>query len=125
MYMISILYALLERIYMKGMTNMKKSSIVILSGACCNPSMKSIDIQIEKVLKEAANEMEIEAIIKTVSIASAALGGFGGFGDKLGSAITSLLKEKGMGVLPLVIIDGEIRYYATVPSFNEICQLFK
>jgi hypothetical protein len=110
---------------MKGMINVKKSSIVILSGACCNPTLRNIDVQVEKVLKEAANEMETEVTIKTVSIASAALGGFGGFGDKLGSAITTLLKEKGLGALPLIIIDGEIKYYATVPTFTEVCQQFK
>lgn len=104
---------------------MMKRSIVILSGACCNPVLKSIDAQMEKALKEAALAMDIEVAIKTVSIASAALGGFGGFGEKLGSAITSLIAEKGIGILPLVIIDGEIKYYASVPSFEEICQSLK
>lgn len=104
---------------------MKKRNIIILSGACCNPVLKTMDAQIEKVLKKAANKMEIEMTIITVSVASAALDRFSGFGEKLGSAVVSLFKEKGMGILPLVIIDGEIKYYATVPSFNEACQQFK
>lgn len=74
---------------------------------------------------DSAQESGIEATVKVVSIASAAYGGFGGFGERLKLSVTSLLKEKGLGILPLVIIDGEIKYYASVPAFDEVCRYFR
>jgi hypothetical protein len=80
-------------------------------------------MQIEKVIKDAASEMDIYPTFKTVSIASAAMGGFGGFGDKLREEIITLIKSKGMGILPLVIINGTLRYSTNVPSFEEANKL--
>lgn len=107
------------------MINVNKRSIVILSGACCNPSLKSLDIKTEAVFNEAAKTKGIEITMKTVSIASAAIGGLGGFGEKVGAQIRESMREKGMSALPIIFVDGNLVSSGVVPNLEEAFQMIE
>jgi len=103
----------------RGDVRLKTIAIVILSGSCCNPSLASVDEKVKNRIEELATKKQLTIDIKVVSIASVAMGGLG-LGKDIGDAVRSLISEKGMSVLPIIIFDTTIAFYGGLASVELI-----
>ena len=104
---------------------MKTVNVVILSGSCCNPRLASIDEKIRARIKELAIKSEMQANISVVTISAAAFGGVIGVSKEVDTSIRSLIANKGMSVLPVVLFDGNIAFYGGLASAALIEQKLK
>jgi len=95
---------------------MKTVNVVILSGSCCNPSLACIDEKIQARIKELANNCQLQINISVVTISAAAFGGVVGVSKDVDASLRSLIADKGMSVLPVVLFDGNIAFYGGLAS---------
>ena len=95
---------------------MKMINVVILSGSCCNPSLVSVDEKIQARIKELAEKIKAQVNISIVSISAAAFGGVIGLSKEVDNSIRSLISDKGMSVLPVIIFDGNVAFYGGLAS---------
>ncbi|MGE5380832.1 MAG: hypothetical protein ACM3NT_07155 [Methylocystaceae bacterium] len=93
--------------------------VIILSGACCNAAFASIDRRVETRLRQAAEEMGLNLVLKTITLTSAALGGLG-LGKQLGEQVHALLQSTGLGALPIIFINGKLAFHSGVPDLPSI-----
>lgn len=86
-----------------GSPVMRRAGIVILSGACCNPSLGSVDQQARQVIERAAAETGVEVDV-TMQPMSAAL-----YGAVPRDVVAQLKRDMQDGGLrmPVVIINGK------------------
>jgi hypothetical protein len=77
--------------------------VVILSAACCNPSMGGLDEQARKVIERAADQAGVHAHVKVQPI-SAAL--YGGVPKDVAAQLRKDDRAGGMRV-PVVIVNGK------------------
>jgi hypothetical protein len=98
--------------------------IVILSGACCNAAFASIDHLAETRLRQVAEDMGLNLVIKTVTLTSVALGGLG-LGKQLGEQVRTLLQSNGLGVLPMIFMSGKLVFHTGVPAIPLIRKAFE
>ena len=104
---------------------MKAVNVVILSGACCNPTLAGVDEKIQARVKEVATESEMQVNISIVTISAAAFGGIVGVTKEVDAFIRRLIADKGMSVLPVVIFDGNIAFYGGLASTTLIAEKLK
>ena len=95
---------------------MKTVNVIILSGSCCNPSLASVDDKIQTRIKELAEKSGLQTNISVVTISAAAFGGVIGVSKDVDTSIRSLIADKGMSVLPVVLFNGEIAFYGGLAS---------
>lgn len=100
---------------------MKELQIVIVSGSCCNPALAGVDDKVKARVQQVANEFNVPIDIRLITISSAAFGGLG-LGKQTGDAIKSLLSEKGLGILPIILFNGMIAFYGGVASAELVKQ---
>jgi len=100
---------------MKGDVKLKTVNVIILSGACCNPSLVYLDEKVQTRIKEIAEKTQTQVTVSIVPISVAAFGGLG-LSKETDTAIKSLLAEKGMSVLPVVIFNEMIVFYGGLAS---------
>ncbi len=88
--------------------------IVILSGACCIPSMASFDKQAEQIVEKAITETGIEAEVKVVPATTALFGG--GVSKKVMGELMTMFNQGKLGA-PAILINGEAISYG-VPTLE-------
>lgn len=93
-------------------------NVIVISGACCNPSLKVSDQEMLDIFELAAKELQISILQKVVSISSIAIGGLF-FSDEMNQKITAIIKNHGTSVLPLAVIDGTKVVYGNIPQLEE------
>lgn len=102
-------------------------SVVILSAKCCNPMAGPADEALTAKLKAACAETGVDAQIirvETVTEAQSALPSVAKELDArqlaLTQKLTTLFMTQGLGVFPMLIIDGEMAFYGGVPEVAQI-----
>lgn len=84
--------------------------IIMISGACCIPSMANLDELARKVIDEALSVTGIQAKVSTITAGTAYRNG----------AFRALIKKGiGMSDAPFIVIDGELVSYG-VPKIEEL-----
>ena len=91
--------------------------VVILSGACCQPSMTAFDEQAKRVIEQAIKETGVEAGIKLIPITTAI---FGGAVPKhvMTNIMNKFSRDETVGV-PAILINGEVISYG-VPRLEDM-----
>ncbi len=84
------------------------ANIVILSAACCIPSMAGFDKQAEQIVGKAITETGIEAEVKIVPVTTAIFGG--GVPKKVMGELMAMFNQ-GKIAAPAVLINGEVISY--------------
>jgi len=105
--------------------NIKAINVIILSGTCCNPSLASVDEKIQTQIKEIAKKGEIQVNISIITISAAAFGGIAGVSRGVDTFIRSLISDKGMSILPVVLFDGKVAFYGGLASVTLIEEKLK
>ena len=107
---------IIERI--GSMLNQKQSGlrIVILSGACCIPSMASFDKQAEQIIVRAITETGVKAQVKVVPATTAIFGG--GVSKKIIGELMAMF-DQGKISAPAILINGEVVSYG-VPTLEKM-----
>ena len=107
---------IIERI--GSMLNQKQSGlrIVILSGACCIPSMASFDKQAEQVIERAITETGVKDQVKVVPATTAIFGG--GVSKKVMGELMAMF-DQGKISAPAILINGEVVSYG-VPTLEKM-----
>lgn len=91
--------------------------VVILSGACCFPSMAAFDEQAKRVIEQAIKETEVEAEIQLVTATTAIYGGL--FPKDVMANLMNKFSRDGAVGGPAILINKEIISYG-VPQLEEI-----
>lgn len=99
------------------------TEIVVLSLACCSPTMKKIDDRLLENLQEAIKQAYISAKIKILSVAD--LFATNQFENNYLKQVIPLAQKYGTAVAPLVFINGELKLYGGVPSVEKIIEVLK
>ena len=107
---------IIERI--GSMLNQKQSGlrIVILSGACCIPSMASFDKQAEQIIVRAITETGVKAQVKVAPATTAIFGG--GVSKKIIGELMAMF-DQGKISAPAILINGEVVSYG-VPTLEKM-----
>ncbi len=87
----------------KGVPGAGRADAVILSAACCNPSMSGLDEQAKRVIEQAASETGVEVHISLQPMSAALYGG-------VPKDVVAQLKsdnQAGSLRMPVVIINGK------------------
>lgn len=82
--------------------------IIMISGACCIPSMARLDTEARKIIDEAISLTGVQAKVSKITASEAFVNG----------AYRKLIK-KGIENTPVVIIDGEVVSYG-IPSLEDV-----
>ena len=90
-------------------------TILIISSACCNPSMAVFDEQAKKVAEQAIRETGVNAEVKIIPGATAIYGGV--IPRPLVNQLMARFSRNQQG--PAVVIDGEIISYG-VPQLENV-----
>ncbi len=93
--------------------------IVLVSGACCSPSLRRQDQKLEKNLQQAVEQLGIVAAVKKVSL-SDLLGDPHVLPEKQQEQVLALFREYGTGFTPAVLVAGEVRFAGDVPSVEQL-----
>jgi hypothetical protein len=99
----------------KGSQEAERAEVVILSAACCNPSLGSLDEQARRVIEHAAAETGVEAHVSLQPM-SAAL--YGGVPKEVVAQLKSDSQAGGLR-MPVVMINGKAVSYG-VPDAERI-----
>jgi len=99
---------------------MKTTNVIILSGACCNPSFAFVDEKIQTRITKLAEKNGLQVSVSIVTISTAAFGGVAGVSKETDEFIRSLITDKGMSVLPVVIFDDNVAFYGGLASSDLI-----
>ncbi len=93
----------------KASTEAGCADVVILSAACCNPSMGGLDEQAKRIVERAAAETGVEVRVSTLPMASALYGGV----PK--DVVDQLKRDNAAGGLrmPVVMINGKAVSWGT------------
>lgn len=94
---------------------MKTVNVIILSGSCCSPNLASLDGKVDARIKEVAEKFRVQVNIELVTISAAAVGGLG-LCKEVDGKIRSLISDKGISVLPVVLFNGIIAFYGGLAS---------
>lgn len=84
--------------------NKPKTTIIMLSAACCMPGMAGFDAQAEKIVRQAITETGIDARFETVPATKAF---FSGPLRKIINELMTMTNQGKIGV-PAIIINGEV-----------------
>lgn len=90
--------------------------IIILSGACCIPSMAGFDKQAQEIVQKAIFETGVEAQVKIVPATTAIFGG--GVPKKVTGELMAMFNQGKMGA-PAILINGEVISYG-VPTLEKM-----
>jgi protein-disulfide isomerase len=96
------------------------TEIVILSLACCSPSIKKYDDQLLENLQEAIKQTNISAEIKVLSAADLYASNY--LENEYLKQVIPLTQKYGTAVAPLVFINGKLELYGGVPSVEKIVE---
>lgn len=96
------------------------TEIVVLSLACCSPTMKKFDDMLLENLREAIKQTQIFAEIKVLSAVD--IYASNQLENKYLKQVIPLAQKYGTAVAPLVFIDGELKLYGGVPSVKKIIE---
>lgn len=90
-------------------------NVVIISAACCMPTMASLDEQARKVIERAMSETGIDA---TITLVPATTAMFGGVSAKIMADLMTMFNRGKVGV-PAILIDEEVVSYG-VPQLEDM-----
>lgn len=92
-----------------------KTTIIMLSAACCIPGMAGFDTQAEKVIRQAMSETGVNARLETVPATKAF------FNGHLKKVINELMVMSNQGKIgtPVILINGEVISYG-VPTLEKM-----
>jgi protein-disulfide isomerase len=96
------------------------TEIVVLSLACCSPTVKKIDDRLLENITEAVKQANISAEIKVVSAAE--LYATNQLDNKYINQVLPLAQKYGTAVAPLVFVDGKLKLYGGIPSVEKIIE---
>lgn len=98
-----------------------KMKITVLSMSCCNPSLATYDQEYLSRIKEALNQINLEAQVEVI-VASDAF-----FGLKVGyiRKLWPLFNKYGTAVAPALFINGELVLYGSVPPVEKLVEVLK
>lgn len=82
--------------------------IIMISGACCIPSMAKLDMEVRKIIDEAISLSGVQAKVSKITASEAFVNG----------AYRKLIKT-GIENAPVIIIDGEVVSYG-IPHLEDI-----
>lgn len=98
---------------------MSRHSVIILSGSCCNPHLAAADELIKADVSGIANELGTDVVVRVVGVSSLLLGGTG-MGAALDDEVRRILRERGFGALPIVVVDGAISFWGQRPTAESL-----
>jgi len=91
-----------------------KTTVVMLSAACCIPGMAGFDEQAKKIVEQAIIETGANAQLKVVAATTAMFGG--GVSRKVMGELMTMFNQ-GKMVAPAILINGEVISYG-VPTLD-------
>lgn len=94
----------------------RKNTIIMLSAACCIPSMASFDDQAKKIIEQAITETGVDAQLKVVPATTAMFGG--GIPRKVMGELMIMFNQGKIGGPP-ILINGEAVSYS-VPTLEKM-----
>lgn len=94
-----------------------RMEIVILSGACCIPSLAASDKHMEKNIQEALERSGINAKIRTITLSSVLQGK--DLVEQQGQ-VNALFQKHGVKFAPALLIDGKLQFMGGVPTTDQI-----
>lgn len=107
---------------------MNPGSVGVLSAQCCNPAAVTKDEQLLANLNQALANTRIDAPVhfETISAAQKSLRKLSGQLDNRQQALVNqlmgLFQTKGLGMFPVVIVDGELVSCGSVPSAEAMAE---
>ncbi|WP_157264186.1 hypothetical protein [Azohydromonas aeria] len=105
-----------------------KDNIGILSASCCDATSSPRDEELKANLLQAMQQAEIEraVVCQTITAAQRHLRELSTSADgpqkQLIANVTTLFQSHGLGIFPLLIINGRVAFYGGVPSVEQIRQ---
>lgn len=96
--------------------------ILIISGACCSPSLSKLDQEFEKNLRQALNEMNLSFDIRKISL-SAVLNEVEHLTPKQFDQIALLFRKYGTKFTPAMMINEVICYAGKPPAKDQLKEI--
>ncbi len=90
--------------------------VIIISGGCCIPGMAPFDEQAERVVEQAASEIDVKTQVKVIPASTAY---FGAVPKEVMTKIIAEFNQSGRMPLPAVLINGKVVSYG-VPQVEDI-----
>ncbi len=94
-------------------------NIVVVSMACCNPSLEPQDQLYLAKIKEAVSKTEVKAQIELVKATEM----IASLKDGQISALRPLFQRYGAAVAPALFIDGNLELYGGVPTLEKLIEV--
>lgn len=97
-------------------------SILILSGACCNPMSVMLDEELKKKVQLVLQELGMTATITTISVtdAQAHTKSLSAMHKVLIDKIQSIFFSQGLAGFPALIVNGDLLLYGGVPEKDRL-----
>lgn len=93
--------------------------LIVLSFACCNPSMEPYDNQFLSRIMEAMNKTQVAANVEVLPITEALMGR----NINILLKIKPLFEKYGMAIAPVLLVNDELALYGGVPSVEKIAEV--
>ena len=112
----------------KLLNMMSSGNVGVLSAQCCNPAAVTKDEQLLVNLKQALADTRVDKPVhfETISAAQKSLrklsGQLDGRQQALVNQLMGLFQTKGLGMFPVVIVDGELVSCGSVPSVEVMAE---
>jgi hypothetical protein len=97
-------------------TSSSQAVILLISGVCCLPQMATLDQQAQQVIRQALDETDATAQIRTVTISSVAQGGVPA---EIIKEIQDSIGPNNPLRLPALLINGKLVSFG-VPELNQV-----
>jgi len=98
-----------------------KLKITILSAACCNPALKTLDEQYSLRIKQALDKINASANIDVTTATEVY------YGKKVGdtSKLKPLFEKYGMDALPALFVNDELVLYGGLPTIEKLSEVMQ
>jgi len=98
---------------------LRKSEIILVSGACCMPSLSGVEKDLEQRLRQKAVELGIQAEVNVVSL-SAVLAGNAPIAKEQARLIQALFQKYGARMAPAGLVGERVLFAGGAPTSEKL-----
>lgn len=101
------------------MESQKTVEIVLVSGACCAPSLAQVEKELEERLKQTIQELSLDAKVTVVSLSSV-LSGKASVAEDQAQLIQALFQKYGARFAPAGLVDKRVLFAGGAPAPDKL-----
>lgn len=106
------------------MKHEKTVEIILVSGACCSPSLAHVERELEKQLWQTVEQFGLDAEVRVVSLSSV-LAGKASLANGQENLIQALFQKYGAGFVPAALVDTRVLFAGGAPPPNKLKEVLK